>query len=444
MGFYIRTGMVADSGGQGTVLCAYGVLGFLAFAVLQDQARLLHVWPIRGALVAFVEDFVDKELGQTVGILYWLTYCLSFAALTATAAELLDSFEIPHSLTITLSVVSVVVPFLANLTDIRYLKEFEFGCGLLKLVLAVTFNTTMMIINPKVNTVGKEKRDSVFLQTGHWWIEDVCVAVFVSAFAFVGIEAIAATATEVDFSRYPSREAASDHVESNSTNSTSTDDDFFDTKNLQLDRSPFSGPAWLVPLTTTLIYLWGGWIVTENVVPNQSTTTQVSINNVQTTGSVQNLNLSAIEPGISPFVTAASSLDSLKGLDTVLKALLTLNVVLTSSTALYIASRTLYTIGMRHSGQYLGTAPDKNSSLIQKFPQLLIWKNKFQVPHMAVILSILLPVPISFVRYRWEGAIEKVTWFSTSIYTRCASHNHTGDYLDLKCGVYMLYLGLGL
>lgn len=47
---------------------------------------MLCIWPIPGALSVYVSEFVDMELGITVGVTYWFTYSVSFSALVATSA----------------------------------------------------------------------------------------------------------------------------------------------------------------------------------------------------------------------------------------------------------------------------------------------------------------------------------------------------------------------
>ena len=65
------------------------------------MAELICIWPISGAISVFVSEFVDVELGITVGVAYWyavrlyvfpkltalrFTYAISFAALIVGAA----------------------------------------------------------------------------------------------------------------------------------------------------------------------------------------------------------------------------------------------------------------------------------------------------------------------------------------------------------------------
>lgn len=71
MGYYVRTGTIHRIGGSSAVIYAYSFLGLLSFMVMHTLATMLRVWPVRNALMSYVEAFVDKEVGMMVGILYW-------------------------------------------------------------------------------------------------------------------------------------------------------------------------------------------------------------------------------------------------------------------------------------------------------------------------------------------------------------------------------------
>lgn len=86
VGFYVRGGLILRLGGPVAVLLSFALLGLLAWGVMQCVAELLCIWPISGALNTYVSEFVDAELGITVGVAYWYTYAISFAALVAATA----------------------------------------------------------------------------------------------------------------------------------------------------------------------------------------------------------------------------------------------------------------------------------------------------------------------------------------------------------------------
>jgi yeast amino acid transporter len=71
MGFYVRTGTVHRLGGSAAVIYSYAFLGALTLMIMKNLAIMLSIYPIAGSLVVFVQQFVDPEIGTTVGVLYW-------------------------------------------------------------------------------------------------------------------------------------------------------------------------------------------------------------------------------------------------------------------------------------------------------------------------------------------------------------------------------------
>lgn len=71
MGYYVRTGELLHIGGQAAVVYTYAFLGILSLMVMRGLTTMLRIWPIGGALIVFVEEFVDKDVANSVAILYW-------------------------------------------------------------------------------------------------------------------------------------------------------------------------------------------------------------------------------------------------------------------------------------------------------------------------------------------------------------------------------------
>lgn len=71
MGYYVRTGTLLHIGGEAAVVYTYSLLGILAFMVMKGLITMLRIWPVGGALIVFVEEFVDKDVAKSVAILYW-------------------------------------------------------------------------------------------------------------------------------------------------------------------------------------------------------------------------------------------------------------------------------------------------------------------------------------------------------------------------------------
>lgn len=68
----MRSGAMLEVGGPAAVIIPYVMLSLLAWSIMQCIGEMLIIWPVSNALVLFVREFVDPELGTLVGVAYWL------------------------------------------------------------------------------------------------------------------------------------------------------------------------------------------------------------------------------------------------------------------------------------------------------------------------------------------------------------------------------------
>lgn len=126
-------------------------------------------------------------------------------------------------------------------------------------------------------------------------------------------------------------------------------------------HDPFRHAAW-VPVITMALYLWGGWIVTQNV---------------------------NIDDDMSSSIFIVSARKHSSALENTVHVFLILTVTSTGSTALYVASRTLfafaYIVDKEHDSER--EKKFKTLSALQKLARLLSMKSKFDVPWAAVLAS---------------------------------------------------------
>lgn len=210
------------------------------------------------------------------------------------------------------------------------------------------------------------------------WFAALLTSMFVGSFSFVGIEVIAATAQEAVFKNNRDRTNspndaaphAADHPPPpplpapNGLDQTSESSGLLDTTK----DNPFEYAIW-VPVAATFIYLWGGWIVSHNVPWDDDSLPALSWSS------------KSQKSGGSIFVTSGERYSETMG--TAVTILLLLNVASTSSTALYVASRTLF-------GFAYNTTTRANDSRFSWFLTAMSWlsvKSKFDVPYRAVLVS---------------------------------------------------------
>ncbi|KAL6407547.1 putative amino acid transporter [Ilyonectria robusta] len=388
MGLYVRTGIILNTGGPGAVIYSFAFLGFLTYMVMHCLTTMLRVWPIAGAIVIFIEKFVDKEVAQVVALLYWLTFCFSFAGLTTVIIELgqyYDRDDNPETCrkfktwSAAVCAISLIVPWACNQLPVQWFRYIERVLGFIKLVIALIIIITMNVINPTVSEVADISPEITYTATQStatktiteaspsflpstdafkhqdgWnggWFAALVACILIASFAFIGIEAIAVTAKEVVF------ETNSDDLDADSLFSNTTEDlnpppestedgtvtrDIAESESLSVldtdirsSESTSNNPfelASLLPLVITVIYMWAGWIVTQNV-----SWKSVSLPSLEWTD-----NSDPCNADISIFVMSADKLHKKGVLANFLTGLLITNIASTSGAALYIASRTLF------------------------------------------------------------------------------------------------------
>ncbi|CAI6094538.1 unnamed protein product [Clonostachys chloroleuca] len=84
IGYYVKTGIILRIGGQGAVVYSYLFLGLLTLMIIRNLTVMLRVWPITGALAVFVGEFVDKEIGRVMSLLYWYEFLVWSQAVALT------------------------------------------------------------------------------------------------------------------------------------------------------------------------------------------------------------------------------------------------------------------------------------------------------------------------------------------------------------------------
>lgn len=209
--------------------------------------------------------------------------------------------------------------------------------------------------------------------TAGGWFASLASSIFLGSFSFVGIEVVAATAQEAVFQSNSDRS-----VPANTAGVVPADDvppefrpppppeEEPQILNTSSDN-PFQYAHW-VPAVATFIYLWGGWIVSHNISWDSDHLPFLPWGS-DSGGS-----------GGSIFVTCANRFSPRMG--AAVNVLLLINVASTSSTALYVATRTLFGFAYSYTKTY-----DSESGITMKVMSWLSVKSKFDVPYRAVLVS---------------------------------------------------------
>lgn len=240
----------------------------------------------------------------------------------------------------------------------------------------------------KNSTSALATRSVVFYPVDNWggWFTVISSSVLLASFSFVGIETVATTAQEAKFSPIHNS-AISRHTSSNDQeHRENTGSSALDTT----ANNPFKFIVW-IPIVATVTYVWGGWIVSQNVGRDNPCLPVLLGQTPSSCGSTSIFFISANDYHHNADQNTSTNTSTQMG--NAITILLLISVSSTSSTALYVATRTLfgfaYTETKRHPGEQ---GPFfKTMSFLSK-------KSKFDVPYRAVLASAWL-LGLPFLKY---------------------------------------------
>ncbi|KAI6089255.1 amino acid permease-domain-containing protein [Hypoxylon rubiginosum] len=196
---------------------------------MQCITELLCIWPVPGALSVFVRVFVDTELGIVVGVAYWFTYSVGFAALiAASAAEVhywTDNYW-ADSRALDAGVLYLLIPLMLiviNCFGIEIYGWFEVATGILKLLFLVIIIIAMIVFaaippqdpNEKNSWDDPGGHDEIAARN---WATALFMCLSTATFAYVGVETPAAAALEARPTK-PRRASSVQHERGNEASS---------------------------------------------------------------------------------------------------------------------------------------------------------------------------------------------------------------------------------
>ncbi|KAK3341964.1 putative proline-specific permease [Lasiosphaeria hispida] len=374
-GLYWRGGQILELGGPLAVLLSFLIVGLLAWAVMQCITEMLCIWPIPGAMSVYVSEFVDAELGIAVGVAYWFTYSVAFAALLATVAEEFDFWRDDKGLDA--GIIYVLFPLClvaVNSFGVEIYGWIEVVTGSLKIgMLGVIAVSLIVLHSSKSCESGLEEGGHQCSQPSEpWKIENLVaydtdaannwgsalmISLSIAMFAYVGVEIVAASALEA---KWPER-----HDRTNSDMSRRS----YDT----LIGSSVKFSAVYIPVLAAIAYSISGVLVTLDIDRDDSSLPRLSW--IDHTDTQNNLNTT------SAFVLIAAKRGP-KALADAFNVFLIFTALSCANTNLYVSSRMLFGLTSRLEG-------GSGQPMILRGLAYFGRTNRRKVPMRAMILSAL-------------------------------------------------------
>ena len=78
-GLLVGSGGALSSGGPAALLIGFGVIGIIAFSIMQSLGEITTLYPTGGAFTSLADRFVDKAFGVAVGWNYFIIWAAVLA-----------------------------------------------------------------------------------------------------------------------------------------------------------------------------------------------------------------------------------------------------------------------------------------------------------------------------------------------------------------------------
>ncbi|KAL5360085.1 amino acid permease-domain-containing protein [Aspergillus floccosus] len=216
-GVFGSNGAALAAAGPGGLIVSIAVISCVTICVGECVGEMTQQFPIPNSMVAYVQAFVDEDLGLVVGLVYWYSYAAAFAIQNATVATLTYYWRSGNEpdrqawQALAFYVVCPAVLFGLNMTGVFYYGLIETISGALKVVLIVATSIYLYIITAEGHGHIKDPSSLTWF-TKPDFLSDlpkaVCFAIPLVAYSFQGIEITAMAAFEARDARalrWPSR-----------------------------------------------------------------------------------------------------------------------------------------------------------------------------------------------------------------------------------------------
>lgn len=195
-GLFVGSGSALSQGGPAGQLISYVLVGYSLLCVVNALGEMSVQYPVLGSFNAFFSRFVDPSWGFTVGLLYSLSWLISFpselVALSLTVGYWNDSINPAVWVAIFYVVICSI-----NMFGVKGYGEVEFFLSIIKVIAVIGF-----LIFGLCMICGAGNQGYI---GGQYWthpgafnhgFKGVCSTFILAAFTFGGVELVALAASE--------------------------------------------------------------------------------------------------------------------------------------------------------------------------------------------------------------------------------------------------------
>lgn len=195
-GLFVGSGYALWQGGPAGQLISYVLVGYSLYCVVNALGEMSVQFPVSGSFNAFFSRFVDPSWGFTLGLLYALSWLISFPSELVACSITIQYWNSSINPAVWIAVFYVVICSI-NLFGVKGYGEVEFTLSIIKVLAVIGFIILGICL---VCGAGNEGYIG-----GQYWhkpgafnngFKGVCSCFISAAFSFGGVELVALAASE--------------------------------------------------------------------------------------------------------------------------------------------------------------------------------------------------------------------------------------------------------
>ncbi|OBA22632.1 amino acid permease [Metschnikowia bicuspidata var. bicuspidata NRRL YB-4993] len=195
-GLFVGSGYALWQGGPAGQLISYILVGYSLFCVVNALGEMSVQFPVSGSFNAFFSRFVDPAWGFTVGLLYALSWLISFPSELVACSITILYWNSSINPAVWITVFYILICSI-NMFGVKGYGEVEFGLSIIKVLAVVGFIILGVCL---ILGVG----DQGYIGAQYWHdpgafnngFKGVCSCFISAAFSFGGVELVALAASE--------------------------------------------------------------------------------------------------------------------------------------------------------------------------------------------------------------------------------------------------------
>lgn len=195
-GLFVGSGYALSQGGPAGVLISYLLVGYSLFCVVMALGEMSVQYPVSGSFNAFFSRFVDPSWGFTVGLLYSLSWLISFPSELVACSLTIGYWNSSINPAVWVAIFYVLILSI-NLFGVKGYGEVEFVLSIIKVIAVIGFIILSICLICGAGNTG-------YIGTRYWHnpgsfnhgFKGVCSCFISAAFSFGGVELVALAASE--------------------------------------------------------------------------------------------------------------------------------------------------------------------------------------------------------------------------------------------------------